>query len=136
MKLPITGQCLCGNIKYSFAQEPKEKGLCYCRSCQRKSGSSHIAYLAGKESYVEMTGSVKWYGAVGESGRSKQHGFCPECGSVLFGKSEFWPGILAVYAGSLDEPKNYKPRVNIWICDAPSWACLDDRLPKVEKNPT
>ena len=82
VKLPITGQCLCGNVKYSFTQEPKEKGLCYCRSCQRKSGSSHIAYLADKESHVKIMGTVKWYGAVGESGHPKQHGFCSECGSV------------------------------------------------------
>jgi hypothetical protein len=135
MELPITGQCLCGNVRYAFAHEPKEMGLCYCKTCQRKSGSSHTAYLADAVSNITVTGSVTWYGATGESGLPKQHGFCQACGSVLFGKSDLWPGVLAVYAGSLDQSENFSPKVVIWACDAPSWALIDKSLPSIEKNP-
>ena len=108
---------------------------CYCRSCQIKSGSDHLAYIAVDIDAVKITGSVTWYESIGDSGNTKQHGFCDKCGTNLFGKPSFWPHILVVYAGSLNDPVNYKPEVNLWLQDAPLWACIDNKLEMFDKNP-
>ena len=57
--------------------------------------------------------------------------FCPECGSRLFGgKSDFGQGIAA---GTLDDPRLYKPQHEIWTSDAQPWDHMDPKLPKFEK---
>ncbi|MBI5448317.1 MAG: GFA family protein, partial [Gammaproteobacteria bacterium] len=96
MKLPISGRCLCGAISYEISKQPKRTGFCYCRSCQIKSGSDHVAYLAVEIESINISGAIKWYQSIGDSGKTKQHGFCPECGSVLFGKPKLWPLIFVV----------------------------------------
>jgi len=136
IQLPITGRCLCGQVKYSLTETPKRSGLCYCRSCQIKSGSENIAFIiAGAES-VSIIGPIKWYQTTGSSGKAKQHGFCSNCGSHLFGKPNLWPRILSIYASSLDHPKLYKPEMNIWLAEAPAWACVDQSLKNFDKNPS
>ena len=135
MQLPIKGRCLCEAICYDVNELPKRTGLCYCRSCQIKSGSGHLAYLAFSIDAVNLTGPVKWYQSIGDSGELKQHGFCPECGTILFGKPTFWPQILAIYAGSLDIPSEYNPEINLWVQDAQSWDHVNDELKIFEKNP-
>ncbi len=135
MKLPIIGQCLCQAVKYEISEQPKRVGFCYCRSCQIKSGSGHLAYIAVLINAVKITGPVKWYQSLGDSGKYKQHGFCAECGSVLFGKPELWPHILAVYLGSLESPAEVKIDVNTWLQDMQPWDCCNNDLLSFDKNP-
>jgi hypothetical protein len=44
MKLPITGGCVCGAIRYECTAEPLMMGNCHCRDSQRVSGES-LPYL-------------------------------------------------------------------------------------------
>jgi len=131
-----SGQCVCQKVKYKIGAEPKAVGFCYCKTCQIKSGSDHIVYLACDVDSVSIEGEVKWYKSVGDSGSPKQSGFCPECGSTLFGKPEHWPNLIIVYAGSLLDASNYKPQANLWVQDAPSWAYIDNSLDTFQKNPS
>jgi hypothetical protein len=135
MEKPFQGQCLCGSIKYIIQSKPKAVGCCYCKSCQVKSGSDHIVYLACEAGSVAIDGSVKWYQSIGDSELPKQHGFCSDCGSTLFGKPQVWPNLLIVYAGSLDDTSTYPPQTNLWLQDAPEWACIDTNLAAFDKNP-
>jgi hypothetical protein len=40
-----------------------------------------------------------------------------------------------VRAGTLDDPEIARPAVTIWTASAPSWACIDERLPRVDRQP-
>jgi len=40
-----------------------------------------------------------------------------------------------VRAGTLDDPELARPAMTIWTASAPSWACFDERIPKVERQP-
>ena len=131
----IDGQCLCGQVVYTLNSEPKTIGCCYCKSCQIKSGSDHIIYLACEADLVTINGPVKWYQSIGNSGLPKQHGFCSECGSTLFGKPKHWPNLLIVYAGSLLDSSIYSPKTNLWVQDAPKWSCIDESLKTFSGNP-
>lgn len=133
--LPITGNCLCKKVNFSISAHPKRIGLCHCKSCQIKSGSDHIAYMAVEKNAVDIKGTVKWFDAIGDSGEAKQHGFCPECGTNLFGKPTHWPHILVVYLGALHQSEQFKPEVNIWMSDALPWESIDNSLEKFDRNP-
>lgn len=131
----LSGQCLCKKVSYTIEKEPKSAGYCYCKSCQIKSGSDHLVYLACYEPSVTIRGNVKWYVSIGDSGKEKEHGFCPECGSTLFGKPKHWPHLLIVYAGSLSDSSKCQPQANLWLDDAPYWSCIDQALKSFQKNP-
>ncbi len=38
--MSVTGQCLCGDIKYSIDNAPVVTGVCHCKNCQRQAGSA------------------------------------------------------------------------------------------------
>lgn len=135
MQQTVTGRCLCGQIQYEVTVDLRRTGLCYCKSCQIKSGSSHVCYIVAEEDTAIINGPIKWYQSIGNSGLPKQHGFCANCGTNLFGKPELWPGLLVVYAGTLNQLEIYKPNTNIWLDEAPSWVCLNQELKCFNQNP-
>jgi hypothetical protein len=60
-----------------------------------------------------------------------KRGFCPECGSRLFGgATERGQGILV---SSLDDPSLFRPQFDIFTSDAQPWDQMDPKLPKFEK---
>jgi len=42
---------------------------------------------------------------------------------------------LNVRAGTLDDRELARPAATIWTTSAPSWACFDERIPRVERQP-
>jgi hypothetical protein len=78
-------------------------------------------------------GSPKYYSTPSEMVGHNKRGFCPDCGSRLFGgETEHGQGITA---SSLDDPSLFKPKVNMWISGAQPWDHIDPNLPKFEKYP-
>ena len=58
--------------------------------------------------------------------------FCPTCGTHLFSASEARPHLIIVRAGTLDDREIAKPALTIWTASAPRWACIAERLPRIE----
>ena len=87
--------------------------------------------MSRRTSFKVTKGTPKYFGTTSEMMGDNVRGFCPECGSRLFGgKTDFGQGITA---SSLDDPSLYKPQHEIWISDAPPWDHMDPKLPKFEK---
>jgi hypothetical protein len=40
MKLPLTGGCICGGIRYEITQAPVAVYACHCTDCQRITSSA------------------------------------------------------------------------------------------------
>lgn len=135
MKLPITGSCLCKNIRYEITEEPTQMGACHCRSCQKETGSSHFPYLLVSEEALNIQGEPKWHKSIGDSGNPVHRGFCPQCGSTIFGHPEVIPGHHTVAAASLDNAEEYKPTTALWTSDAQPWGQPDPSLQHFKKNP-
>jgi hypothetical protein len=51
------------------------------------------------------------------------------------GRSDRHPHLTFVRVGALDDPELAPPVVTAWTASAPSWACFDERLPQVERQP-
>lgn len=129
-----TGGCLCGAIRYRIAAEPVVARICWCRDCQRLSANGTVNAIFPTDS-IEITGAPGEYTSAADSGNRVRRRFCTSCGSHLFADSTGRVGLTVVRVGTLDDPSSVHPEANIWAASAPSWACLDGGIPRVDRQP-
>lgn len=101
MEQPATGGCRCGGVRYSVSDELRGVWYCHCEDCRRITGH-HMAATSSAATAVsfESDATLTWY-----SGQPLVHyGFCNQCGSTLFWKSEDKDDRLSICAGTLDQP--------------------------------
>lgn len=134
MQLPITGGCLCGKVRYEISARPVSTALCHCRTCQKAVGAPYFAALFVPASALTITGDYKEYASIAASGNTMYRGFCPECGTSLFGRNSRFKDIRPVSAVTLDDPSIYKPEKDMWVADAQPWDVMNPGLPKFEGN--
>jgi hypothetical protein len=129
------GGCLCGAVRYEFADKPRVGLSCFCRDCQYVSGGAppHSMIVARQD--LTVTGVVKTYWTEAESGRRVAREFCATCGTPLFAYTAKKPGRLALKVGSLDNPSDFAPQLAIWMSSAQPWQTLDISLPRFQRLP-
>jgi hypothetical protein len=130
----ITGGCLCGAVRYQTDGPPLGGLRCYCRDCQRASGSTGLPVMIVDKKQFKVTGKTGISAVTGGSGRKAIRHFCPDCGSLLFGTPEVAPEIVTVYVGGLDDPSVFKPAFAQFTRDRPAWDQRSD-LPEFETTP-
>ena len=134
--MTMTGGCACGALRYRAEGEPLLQGLCHCRNCQRFTGSGHVGFIAFADDAVALEGETRRYGLAGDSGRTAMRYACAVCGSGVFGRSELMPGMVNLYAGSLDDTAQFKPRIAIFVRSRPAWDTSSNGLECFETVPT
>ena len=133
--MTITGGCLCKAVRYRAAAPPMVTRACWCRVCQYVGAGSGTVNAAFKTDAVTIEGKTSDYRSIADSGSVMHRKFCPKCGTHLFSEAESRPHLIFIRVGTLDDPNIAHPSVTIWTSAAPAWACIDERLPKVEKQP-
>jgi hypothetical protein len=139
MATPLTGGCLCGAVRYECSAEPVMTGNCHCRDCQRATGGTYASAVFVPRNAVTITGEVKYYDSTGDSGNIVSRGFCPTCSSRLFGKPAVMPEVMSIMAGSLDDPSNHKPAMDIYTASVqpsrvhrPTWRVASGDRPHAQ----
>lgn len=133
--MPIEGGCLCKAVRYRIDAEPIMMRLCWCRDCQYLAAGGASANVVFPTNAVTVTGELRDYVSIADSGNVMHRLFCPTCGTPVFSAAEARPHIVIVRAGTLDDPNVVKPSLNIWTDSAPTWACLNESLPKFPRQP-
>jgi hypothetical protein len=133
--MAMTGGCLCGAVRYTADGAQVFAGNCHCRDCQRVTGSGYMPVVGFTREAVQIAGAVKYFQRRGDSGKFSYEGFCPECGARLFAYADVMPGLLMVQAGSLDNPSEFKPQMDIYTASAQPWDPMDPALPKFPGMP-
>ena len=131
----IAGGCLCGAVRYETGAEPITTRICWCRVCQYFATGNAAVSVCFPSAGMSIVGETRDFASVADSGNKMHRRFCPICGTHLFSEAEVRPHLIFVRAGTLDEPEIARPAATIWTAQAPSWACMDDSLPKFEGQP-
>jgi hypothetical protein len=131
----IEGGCLCGSVRYRITAEPIVTRVCWCRMCQYIGAGGATVNVCFPSKAITITGETRDVRSVADSGSVMHRRFCPECGIHLFSEAEPRPHLIFVRAGTLDDPEIAKPAMTIWTSQAPSWACIDGKLPTCERQP-
>ena len=131
----FTGGCFCGAVRYQAEADPIFSINCHCRGCQKTSGGGYAPIFMLPAAVLTVTGEVSYYESKGDTGHSVLRGFCPTCGSQLFGKPAVLPGTVGIKAASLDDPARYQPGADMYTDSAQPWDVMNPQLPKFAKAP-
>lgn len=136
MTQPYTGGCACGAIRYMTSHKPLFQNHCQCRDCQRRSGTGHGSWLTfPARAEMAITGEATLWEAVADSGNVKIHAFCPVCGTPVYLRFAAIPELIAVAAGSLDDPARFAPQALTYGVRALPWDRIDPAVRAFERMP-
>jgi hypothetical protein len=128
--LPITGGCVCAAVRYQVSAEPLGVRTCWCRYCQHiATGSATVNVIFPAEA-VTISGPIRYFERIAESGNHMKSGFCPECGTQITSASAERAHLLILRAGTLDEPDRVAPETTIWADAAPHRAPINPDIPR------
>lgn len=135
MKTKLTGGCMCEAIRYECDPSGIElTTICYCRACQRQSGSAFTSNIVVSAAAFRVTkGELKFYQRTADNGIKVRLGFCATCGARVANfapESRSW----SISVGSLDDPSRFKPMINFYLASAPPWAPVLKDIPYFERQ--
>jgi hypothetical protein len=132
METVLHGECLCGDVRYECTGDPENASYCHCDDCKKATGGPYtVGVLVQADKLSIVSGKVKGYTTIADSGRKITRWFCPKCGSPLFTRSEKFPDLAFLKAGCINEPElnMVKPNRQTWTERAVPWAYIDEKLP-------
>ena len=131
----LTGQCLCGNVKFEADGEPSIVANCHCTDCQQASGSPYATLIFMEREDVKVTGKVSTFSHKVSSGNELTKHFCPTCGSQMFASNEARPTSIGLRGGTVNEKEHVKPQFNVYTSSKIDSTPLDPDLPAFDKMP-
>jgi hypothetical protein len=129
-KLPLTGGCGCGAVRFEVTAPLVVANYCHCTRCQRRSGTAASAnakpergsfrLLAGEESLRAWRPDGGW-----------EKLFCGECGSAVFSRDPEDHERMSIRMGGFDADPGIRPSVRQFVAYAAAWEPIpDDGLPR------
>lgn len=131
--LPVTGGCLCRNIRFEAIAQPIWIGYCHCRMCQLASGGPFIFYVDFWKNDISFArGAPTLY----RSSSWGERGFCNVCGTPLLFQyrdlpvlSERRRNLIGLTIGCFDDPTPYQATEHMGIESRLSNISIVDDLP-------
>ena len=127
----IRGSCFCRKVTYRADADPLFTFVCHCTTCQKTTGSAFGVMIALPADALTIDGATKINDFAGDSGKAKHHRFCPGCGSGLTNEGDIMPGVVIVFAGTLDDPSWVKPSRQIYCDSAQPWVSLEGEMERL-----
>ncbi len=132
---PYAGGCLCGALRFEAEGEPLFQGYCFCADCKKASGSGFIPFMGFAASAVRISGPTRQFRCTSFRGGESVRNFCPTCGGLVFGGIVGEDEQHTIYAGALDDPAGFTPKVAIFGRDKPDWMVLPPGMTVFETMP-
>ncbi|KUZ26762.1 hypothetical protein WS52_30535 [Burkholderia territorii] len=122
----LTGQCLCGAVRYRVSEMPSRVNYCHCSQCRRFTGAPVFAAALMPRDALAVDGATRTF-------RSSLHGvrhFCSTCGSSLFFEFDTRPDRIEILVGTLDDASNVIPTFHGFDAERIAWFDVRDDLPR------
>jgi len=91
--------------------------------------------LGFASSAVRFSGEARQFRSKAARGGEAVRNFCPICGGLVFGGELGKTASFTIYAGSLDDPSSFEPRIAIFARSRPHWAIIPSGLTIFEEMP-
>jgi hypothetical protein len=128
IKLPLTGGCQCGALRYEVSGSPRLTYVCHCTDCQHVSGSAFsVAFFVSDGAFQLTNGQPRLVNRTAENGRTATRWLCPACGSWVSSAAWSTPSgdvLRVVQGGSLDDNSWLRPTTHFWTRSKQPWVTL------------
>ena len=127
----VNGSCLCGTVEFLAGLPSKWCAHCHCSICRKAHGAGYVTWVGFEDNQVDFAQGekeLKWY----ESSKDAQRGFCGQCGSTLFFRSERWPGELHIALACINDPIDREPQANVFFDKHVNWMPIDTSLKQID----
>jgi len=116
----LTGECLCGTVKFSVTDRFKAFYQCHCKQCQQLTGSAFASNIFTDPHNIEWLSGRDNVTTYEHPSREFSKSFCKTCGSAVpfINKTKT---SLIVPAGSLNELPDIQPQANIFTSEEACW---------------
>lgn len=132
----LTGGCLCGAVRYAIAGQPLSVAACHCTRCRRQSGAAYSVNLIVRASTMTIEGELaSWQDHDTESGAPLSRDHCGQCGAPIRSIPTAMPKMIAVKAGTLDDPAPFAPLMHIWTRSKLPWVPIPEDAVVFERGP-
>jgi len=120
MSTKLSGECLCGAVKFSVKENFKAFYQCHCKQCQQLTGSAFSSNIFTEPGNIEWLCGEGSITAYEHPTREFSKSFCNICGSGLpfINKAKT---SLIVPAGSLNKLPEIQPQANIFTSEEACW---------------
>lgn len=128
--MPLTGRCLCGEVRFEVSEPPVSASYCHCTRCQRRTGTAASAQVRIVPGSLRITAGEELVRAYEpEDGFPKV--FCSACGSALWSLRPDTKEVAGVRMSAFDEDPGVRPSYRQYVAYAAEWEPIpDDGLPR------
>lgn len=129
--MPITGECFCGKIKYSYSGIIQDARSCHCSRCRKAFSAQASAYaLVDADKFEWVSGESLLTTYVSKHGFGLQ--FCNKCGSTLIGVYNH--AVHGVTLGCLNGSPEVKLGRHIYVGSKASWETIAGDVTQYQEN--
>lgn len=106
--------CSCGTLSIVAEGKPAKISVCHCVECQHRTGSAFGVAVFFSTQATEISGPSVLFSREGDSGQPIEFHFCPLCGTTVFWKPAFRPGMTAIAFGCFEEKQGLDPTQSVY----------------------
>lgn len=118
-RLPLTGGCLCGALRYAVRERPFLLTACHCLDCQKRTGSAYSMNMQVREAdFAIVAGAPVESVQPTPSGSHTTHLYCSACYVRLASKPKTRPGLVSLRPGTLDDTSWLTPNLHLYARSA------------------
>ena len=121
----LSGNCLCGGIRYRVRGEPGAMVVCHCSRCRKANGSAFQAVVPIATGDFELLEGAELLAGY-ESSPGVHRMFCRRCASPLYSRRDAMPDMLRLRVGTLDTPLPAGPSMHIFVGSKAEWYDIHD----------
>lgn len=134
----IDGNCLCGHVTYEAEVDPESVTICHCTDCQTHSGTAYgVVVGAVDESFRLLSGNLKTYEKIADSGTVRALAFCPECGTRIHATTVGeGTSFFGLRLGTVRQRDSLKPCRQVWCRSAQNWVSDLRSIPQFDTQST
>jgi hypothetical protein len=129
----LAGQCFCGHVHYTVADEFLYAANCHCSRCRLATGSAFKPFGGIERGKLKVDKGANSLLIIGEPDGHDAR--CSKCGSLLYSIVRDGEYVHVAY-GSLIDPPTLAPAEHIYVGSKAPWDIIADDLPQYEELPT
>jgi hypothetical protein len=132
MASQLAGQCLCGAVRYTVADEFSYALICHCSQCRRATGSAFKPFAGIERHQLAVVFGEDSVMRFGDATTHDVH--CRACGSLLYSVVRE-SAYVHVTLGTLVDSPSIRPTAHIFVGSKAPWFTITDDLPQHTEFP-